>query len=181
MIAYLSGSAMASDVILVGGVGYAVKCPTPLPVGTDVAVFVRTTMSSEQITLWAFTTEQERDYFDALCKVTKVGPSTALAVLAAISPAELSRAVASKDVAAISSAKGVGKKTAELIVAFAALPGAADADADGTSELAAALTGLGFSTDAVESALVDIAAEGVDMSDADLALPAALARLGTTA
>jgi Holliday junction DNA helicase RuvA len=177
MFAYLSGTAIGADVICVGGVGYAVRSARPLVVGQDVEVFVRTTITQDQITLWAFESTDERATFDALCKVAKVGPSTALAVLGELSPAELAGAVAAKDVAAISAAKGVGRKTAETIVAFVDLPGCSST-ASPANEITKALVDLGFDPSAVDQVLGDLAESGTDLDDAQAALPLALAQLG---
>ena len=51
-----------------------------------------------------------------LLKVKGVGPSMALALLSGLPPAELVAAIASADLASMTSIKGVGKKTAEQIL-----------------------------------------------------------------
>jgi Holliday junction DNA helicase RuvA len=54
--------------------------------------------------------------FDQLIKVKNVGPSTAIAILSGSSPKELVALIAREDVAALTRIKGIGKKTAELLV-----------------------------------------------------------------
>ena len=54
--------------------------------------------------------------FTRLCTVTGVGAKTALGVLSALPMRELSIAIVTGDVAALSRAPGIGKKTAQRIV-----------------------------------------------------------------
>ena len=66
--------------------------------------------------LFGFATRQERAMFKRLCQVTGVGAKTALGVLSALPLRDLSVAIVTGDVAALSRAPGVGKKTAQRIV-----------------------------------------------------------------
>ncbi len=182
MIGYLSGTAKGGDVVLTpSGVGYAVRCPLPLVDGAAVELWVRTTMTQEQITLFGFETELERNCYDALCKVQKVGPSIALAVLATLTPGALAAAVATNNVDAVTSAKGVGRKTAEMIVAFVELPADLEPGASAPSDdLVDALVALGYDTEEASGAISGIATD-VDLGDESAALAAALLYLGRVA
>ena len=172
----------AWDVVLTpSGVGYAVRCPLPLVDGAAVELWVRTTMTQEQITLFGFETELERNCYDALCKVQKVGPSIALAVLATLTPGALAAAVATNNVDAVTSAKGVGRKTAEMIVAFVELPADLEPGASAPSgDLVDALVALGYDTEEASGAISGIATD-VDLGDESAALAAALLYLGRVA
>ena len=66
--------------------------------------------------LFGFATRQERAMFKRLCQVTGVGAKTALGVLSALPLRDLSVAIVTGDVAALSRAPGIGKKTAQRIV-----------------------------------------------------------------
>ena len=66
--------------------------------------------------LFGFASRQERAMFRRLCQVTGVGAKTALGVLSALSLRDLSVAIVTGDVAALSRAPGIGKKTAQRIV-----------------------------------------------------------------
>ena len=97
-----------------GGVGYrlAVSAETLRHVPA-VGLVVR----DDALALYGFATEEERDLFLMLLGVQSVGPKVALAVLGGGSPRDLVRALAGGDVARLQAAPGVGKRTAERIVA----------------------------------------------------------------
>ena len=66
--------------------------------------------------LFGFATKQEREMFRRLCGVTGVGAKTALGILSALPLRDLSIAIVTSDVNALSRAPGIGKKTAQRIV-----------------------------------------------------------------
>lgn len=70
-----------------------------------------------RIALFGFATSEERDLFDLLITVKRVGPSAAIKILSAgASPHEIAQLIASEKASSLSSIKGVGKKTAEMLV-----------------------------------------------------------------
>ncbi len=73
-------------------------------------------MSEDAIRLFGFLTGEEQKIFEALIAVNKVGPKLALTVLSGIPARELVEAIARNDIARLSSAPGVGRKTAERLV-----------------------------------------------------------------
>jgi len=108
-------------VIDCNGVGYEITCSTythaKLPAdGERVALRVFTHATENKLALYGFIDQQERTMFDHLIKVKNVGPSTAIAILSGSSPRELVALIAREDVAALTKIKGVGKKTAEMLV-----------------------------------------------------------------
>lgn len=173
MIGYLRGT-VRGDVIDVGGVGYAVTCPTALTEGEAVELFVRTAVRETSITLYGFASPLERDVFDALGKATGVGPVMALNLVALGIPA-LATAFTNSDAKALATAKGVGATRATRILAEVTLPDAALAHAGEPATarpladpLAAGLTAMGFHPAAVTQALAQ--ARGTHPDDADNAL-----------
>ena len=60
--------------------------------------------------------KHERDMFRRLCQITGIGAKTALGVLSSMPLRDLSVAIVTGDVAALSRAPGIGKKTAQRIV-----------------------------------------------------------------
>ena len=104
-----------------GGVGYEVTCSAftlaALPVvGERVALRVYTQVRETAITLFGFSDAQERALFDLLITVKNVGPSTAIAILSGSSPRDIATLIARQDVPGLTRIKGIGKKTAELLV-----------------------------------------------------------------
>jgi Holliday junction DNA helicase RuvA len=125
MIAHLKGILTSTGidhaVIDVSGVGYLVGASsrTLAALGrTGEAVTVHTEMlvGEEFIRLVGFATAGERDWFRLLTSVQGVGARVALAILSALEPADLHRAIAAQDKAMVARANGVGPKLAERIV-----------------------------------------------------------------
>jgi Holliday junction DNA helicase RuvA len=124
MIARLEGILLRDDehvVVDCGGVGYEVKCSAytlaALPAhGERVTLRVFTQVRETEIALFGFIDAQERALFDLLITVKNVGPSTAIAILSGSSPRDIASLIAREDVAGLTRIKGIGKKTAELLV-----------------------------------------------------------------
>ena len=125
MIARLTGhlaeSAADHAVIDVGGVGYLVLASARTlsaigPVGGQVMVFTEMQVREDAMTLFAFGSAGERDWFRLLTGVQGVGGKVALAILSTLDADELSRAVATEDKAMVARANGVGPKLAQRIV-----------------------------------------------------------------
>jgi holliday junction DNA helicase RuvA len=103
------------------GVGYEVTCSAytlaALPAhGEPVTLRVYTQMRETAIALFGFADHTERSLFDLLITVKNVGPSTAIAILSGASPRDIAGLIARKDVPGLTRIKGIGKKTAELLV-----------------------------------------------------------------
>jgi Holliday junction DNA helicase RuvA len=108
-------------VIDCGGVGYrlAVSAETLRHVpaaGKPVALHAHLVVRDDQIALYGFASEEERDLFLMLLGVQAVGPKVALAVLSGGPPRELLGALAAGDAARFQAVPGIGKRTAERIV-----------------------------------------------------------------
>lgn len=105
----------------VGGVGYLVSCSTrtltALPqAGGATMLFIETHVREDQIRLFGFASELERDWFRLLQVVQGVGTKVALAILSTLRASDLASAIALGDKAAIARANGVGPKVAQRIV-----------------------------------------------------------------
>jgi holliday junction DNA helicase RuvA len=108
-------------VVDVNGVGYDVMVSgytlAELPAdGERVTLRVFTHATENRIALFGFIDHQERALFDMLITVKNVGPSTAIAILSGTSPRDIATLIAHQDVPGLTRIKGVGKKTAELLV-----------------------------------------------------------------
>jgi len=105
----------------VGGVGYQVHCSArtlqalPAP-GAAAVLSIETYVREDQIRLFGFASDTEREWFRLLQTVQGVGARVALAVLGTLPPAELANAITLRDKAAVTRTPGVGPKVAERIV-----------------------------------------------------------------
>ena len=110
------------NVILdVNGVGYLVHCSARTlqelpPAGQVATLSIETYVREDQIRLFGFMTDVEREWFRLLQTVQGVGAKVALAVLGTLKPADLASAIAMRDKAMVACTPGVGPKVAERIV-----------------------------------------------------------------
>lgn len=125
MIDFIEGTveskAPGELVISAGGVGFLLMCSNTTLAeapakGEKWRCHTVLNVREDAMELFGFATRQERAMFKRLCQVTGVGAKTALGVLSALPLRDLSVAIVTGDVAALSRAPGVGKKTAQRIV-----------------------------------------------------------------
>src|SRR5919198_3869517 len=108
-------------VLDVNGVGYLVQCSArtlqELPgVAQPATLSIETHVREDQIRLFGFMTDVEREWFRLLQTVQGVGAKVALSVLGTLKPTELASAIAMRDKAMVARTPGVGPKVAERIV-----------------------------------------------------------------
>jgi Holliday junction DNA helicase RuvA len=195
MIAFLTGrvSAKAASYALldVGGVGYKLAMTTgslaALPAeGDEVTVWTHLYVREDELSLFGFENEAEKESFEQLITVSGVGPKVALATLSALSPDALAAAIASGDDATIATVPGIGKKTAQRIIldlkdklGLQGLGSGGLTKSLGSSaafsEATDALLSMGFSSPEISAALREF--DG-GSSDAQALLKHALRRLG---
>ena len=163
MIARLTGTLAETSadgaVIDVGGIGYLVLASARTldalgPLGGDVLLLTEMQVREDSMTLFGFGTAGEREAFRALTSVQGVGGRVALAILSALGPEDLARAVSSGDKAMIARANGVGPKLAQRIAnelqgklgapGLAGTTGAALPRAGPAADAVSALGNLGF-------------------------------------
>jgi len=155
-------------VVDVGGVGYQVAISLATyyeleKAGAEgrVRLFVHTHVREDQIALYGFWTEREKEIFERLIEVSGIGPRLAQVVLSGMPPEDLASALAAGDVARLTRIPGVGKKTAERMVvelrdkvaALAAEAPAAAAAGASDDELVQALVNLGYKPTVAEKAV----------------------------
>ena len=105
----------------VNGVGYVVHCSArtlqalPAP-GEPAVMAIETYVREDQIRLFGFQNDVEREWFRLLQTVQGVGAKVALAVLGTLKTADLATAIAMRDKATVARTPGVGAKVAERIV-----------------------------------------------------------------
>jgi Holliday junction DNA helicase RuvA len=111
----------AQCVIQAGGLGYLLHVSLttydalPAP-GEHTQLLLHPVIREDEWRLFGFARAEEREVFRALLRVNGVGPQMALGLLSGFRPEELARAVGEADIGALTTVKGIGKKTAERIV-----------------------------------------------------------------
>lgn len=124
MIGKLKGTVdeIAEDhaVIDVHGVGYMAFCSSrtlaSMNAGEAAVLFIETYVREDQLKLFGFTNQLEREWFRLLQSVQGVGAKVALAVLSTLTPSDLANAIALQDKAMVARAPGIGPKVAQRIV-----------------------------------------------------------------
>jgi Holliday junction DNA helicase RuvA len=81
-----------------------------------VTLAIETHVREDQIRLFGFLSDIEREWFRLLQTVQGVGTKVALSILSTLTPADLASAIALRDKATITRAPGVGPKVAERVV-----------------------------------------------------------------
>lgn len=138
-------------VVDAGGVGYRVSISLrafdTLAGATDCALWIHTSVRSDQIALYGFLEIAELELFERLIGIAGVGPRTALAALSTLAPDELAAAVQSGDASRLRKIPGIGKKTADrILLELAGVLKPAKAAPDNAREDAvSALVNLGYS------------------------------------
>ena len=121
MIAYLEGRVLLSGKGMLviktdSGVGYKVHVPQPLlseyGPSDDIALHTHTHVRDDELTLYGFAVQEEKDWFEMLIKTTGVGPKLGLAILSVLPVNQLTDAVLKDNMAAFSQVSGIGRKTA---------------------------------------------------------------------
>lgn len=154
-----------SAIIEVGGVGYEVSL-TPrslasLPgIGEEMVIHTHTHVREDDLSIYGFDTEADRDLFRILLTASGVGPRVAQSILATLDHDQIVRAVAAEDAEALTAAPGVGKRGAQKIVLELA-PKLAGHEVDLTGSSPAltvrqALEGLGYSTDEINEVISEV-------------------------
>ena len=125
MISYIRGELAAVQeqiaIVEAGGIGYRIymsqQTLSMLPaVGEEVKIHTYLYVREDAMQLYGFLTGEDLQVFRLLIGVSGIGPKAGLNILSCLSPDELRFAVLAGDVKTISSAPGIGKKTAEKLI-----------------------------------------------------------------
>lgn len=124
MIAWLKGTVkdkFEDRVILdQNGVGYEVQLPQRLTsqsivVGEEKEFYIYTYVREDVLSLFGFSSWNERELFLLLIKVSGIGAKTAMAILSNLEPSTIVQAIVQKNISTLQSIKGIGRKAAEKI------------------------------------------------------------------
>jgi len=158
MIARLTGEIVdiqpAHIVLQVGGVGYllAVTHGSAYTLGAQISLHTYLAVRETALDLYGFETKDEHNMFEELIKIPKIGPKTALQILSQADIETLKKAVRMNDATYLSKMSGIGKKSAEKIVAGLkntlgedVLIGIASYEHESDADVVDALLALGYS------------------------------------
>jgi len=172
-----------------GGVGYAVNVSLGvaqrLPSrGARVSLFTELVVKEDGWSLFGFDSAIERQVFRHLLTASGFGPKLALALLSALGPERTVRSIQTRDLTALSSVSGIGRKKAERLVLelqdrFSDLVlEPKGARVEGSEEAVRALMGLGYGLAAADDAVQAALAAGTFPDTAQL-IRRALQQLST--
>lgn len=124
MIAHIRGIVTEkfgnSLIVDVSGVGYEMSVPTPdfeaALLNEERKFYTYHAVRENAEELYGFSTLTAKKIFEMLISVQGVGPKAAIAILSLAEAEEVRNAIANGDIAFISKASGVGKKSAERII-----------------------------------------------------------------
>ena len=129
MIGYLEGTLLKREedriLLLVGGVGYEVLLPAFVmethagrEKGEEISLFIyyHQTERQPKPTLIGFNLEAEKEFFQLFISVEAIGPMKAVGALT-IPVRDIARAIEGADAGTLGKLKGIGKRTAQKIIA----------------------------------------------------------------
>ncbi len=191
MFYYLSGTLAHIGPFLAvvdcGGVGYACKTTNytlgTIKQGEKVTLYTHLAVSQDNIDLYGFSTQEEKNLFLMLISVSGVGPKAALSILSTSPPSNLALSIITGDARALTAAPGIGKKIAQRIIlelkdklakeqerqdfSPASMPANASTliPEDKLGEASAALAVLGYNQSEINTALKGIDMESLKVED----------------
>jgi Holliday junction DNA helicase RuvA len=123
MIGYIEGTLHQLEatraIIVANGVGWDIRISLQtyyqLEGSREVALDIYTHVREDAISLYGFSTRDEKYAFEKLISISGIGPTLAQKILSGIDAHDLADAVARNDARKLSSIPGVGKKTADRI------------------------------------------------------------------
>jgi Holliday junction DNA helicase RuvA len=173
-----------------GGVGYAITVPLGVferlpPRGARVSLHTELVVREDGWALYGFDRAGDRIVFQRLLGATGFGPKLAMAVLSALGPDRTVRSIRDRDIAALSTVTGIGRKKAERLVLelrdrfddIVAAP--AEGPATGSDRAVRALVALGYSSPVAEEAVRGALSNGAE-GDTAAVVRRALAALTAT-
>ncbi|MDZ7772704.1 MAG: Holliday junction branch migration protein RuvA [Balneolaceae bacterium] len=196
MIAYLKGTVHLKEsnrlILDVRNVGYELEISSQtlesLPEAGEVAdLLVHTHVTDNDLRLFGFHTQEEKDLFELLVTVKGVGPKLGLTILSGLPADRITSAIVQQDKGTLSQISGIGKKTAERMIlelkdkiaefATDPLPDGSVAPSGGLQEEAvSALESLGFKKKDAEKAVAAAARDNGGADDVKELVKRALAQ-----
>lgn len=189
MFYYIEGTVAIIDgtiaVIDAGGVGY--RCNTTmntisrLEIGQRARLYTYCNIREDAFDIYGFYDLTEKRCYELLTSVSGVGPKAAISILSSCTPAELAMCIIGEDERPLVSAPGIGKRTAQRIIlelkdkiskenipTESVKSGFVKTSVNAnkkSSDVAAALTVLGYSTSEINSALKDVDTDNMSVEE----------------
>ena len=124
MYSYIKGNIeeinLDSLVIEANNIGYKVNASSntiaSVKLGEFCKIYTKLIVREDDMSLCGFASKEELNMFELLTSVSKIGPKVGLGILSFATPKQIGAYIVSEDVAKISKAPGVGKKTGERII-----------------------------------------------------------------
>ncbi|MBR4787563.1 MAG: Holliday junction branch migration protein RuvA [Bacteroidales bacterium] len=125
MISYIKGKLVEKNPAYViietaGGIGFYINISlatySQLKDDEEITLLTYYIIKEDAQILYGFMNEEERELFKLLLSVNGIGPNTARLILSSMSVGEVLNAIATEDVRAIQSIKGIGAKTAQRVI-----------------------------------------------------------------
>lgn len=185
-------------IMTASGVGYDIELPLPsfcqLQLNQQASIWTHFHVRDDAQLLFGFIDRKEREVFRQLIKVNGVGAKMALAMLSAMSAAELKMHVEQDSEAALTRIPGIGKKTAQRLLIelkdklknievdsshleFAMQPVAVSAEGSIIAEVEGALISLGYKEREAQQAIKAAKSKGASFDDTQSLLKATLQQL----
>ena len=203
MIGLISGQvqylmAPTACVMTTSGVGYDIELPLPsfcqLRLNEQASIWTHFHVREDAQLLYGFIDRKERDVFRQLIKINGVGAKMALAMLSAMSAAELKMHVEQESESALTRIPGIGKKTAQRLLIelkdklknievdssnleFAIQPAPISAEGSIIAEVEGALISLGYKEREAQQAIKAAKNNGATFADTQSLLKATLQQL----
>jgi Holliday junction DNA helicase RuvA len=185
-------------IMTASGVGYDIELPLPsfcqLQIDQQARIWTHLHVREDAQLLYGFIDRKERDVFRQLIKINGVGAKMALAMLSAMSAAELKMHVEQDSETALMRIPGIGKKTAQRLLIelkdklknievdnsnleFATQPSAASIEGSIIAEVEGALISLGYKEKEAQQAIKAAKSKGGTFADTQSLLKATLQQL----
>ncbi|WP_457622405.1 Holliday junction branch migration protein RuvA [Persephonella sp.] len=145
MIEFLRGEIKhkKDDIYIIDLGTVALRFRSPSDLQDQSVVFIELFIKDDRIELYGFKTPEEREIFNRLLSINGVGIKHAFSILRSFSPERFFEIVEKRDITTLTTAQGVGKKTAQRIILE--LQDKLDfMENELFNDLVDALTGLGF-------------------------------------
>jgi len=167
-------------VIDVQGTGYLLTVPNGLLAkaypGQELVVYTHVVMREDDLSLYGFSSFEEKQLFLQMLSVSGIGPKAAISLLSTFGAVQIESAIVSENLSLLTKVPGIGKKTAQRLIlelkekfkGHCSLPTEGGTFSELSShthtEAIQTLLALGFSLDEAKQALGYILKESADLS-----------------